>query len=342
VIGEYPSPPFAHLKRLSDDTGMLEHASGAIPSREHGYCVDDVARGLLVVSREPSPSAELVALAERYLAFVRHAQAGDGMFRNRLSYERTWLDAPDTGDWWGRAIWGLGTAAARGPSAAIRQGAWTGFERAIHCRSRWPRAMAFAGLGAAEVLSVTPDHPGARRLLADAVVTIGGPGRDPAWPWPEPRLAYANAALAEVHLAAGQYLDDPRASRNGLLMLGWLLEQETYDGHLSPTPVGGRAVDGPRPGFDQQPIEAAALADACARAAAITHDPQWTDGLRQSIDWFLGANDAKVELVDWDSGGCGDGLRADGRSDNQGAESTLAMVASLQHGRGLTMVHSGH
>jgi hypothetical protein len=330
-MSRFPAPSYDHLIRLSDDTGLLEHARGAVPLRQHGYCVDDVARGLVVVCREPAPTPELARLADQYLAFLLHAQAEDGTFHNRLSYRRGWLDPSDTGDWWGRAIWGLGTAVARVPDGHLREPAFAAFERAVHNRSRWSRAMAFAGLGAAEVLSVLPDHKGARRLLADAVTTIGWPMPAPEWPWPEARLTYANAALAEVHLAAGQYLDDQRLVDSGGLLLGWLLEQETTNGHLSTTPVGGWTLGDPRPGFAQQPIEAAAIADACARAYAITGDAVWSDGLASAIGWFLGENDAKTELADWRTGGGRDGLNDDGCSENQGAESTLALISTLQH-----------
>jgi hypothetical protein len=176
-----------------------------------------------------------------------------------------------------------------------------------------------------------PDHKGARRLLADAVTTIGWPTPASVWPWPEARLTYANAVLAEVHLAAGKYLDARRLVDSGLLLLGWLMEQETQDGHLSTAPVGGWTIGDPRPGFDQQPIEAAAIADACARAHAITGDAVWVDGLELAIGWFLGENDAKVELADWRTGGGSDGLHQSGCSDNQGAESTLALISTLQH-----------
>lgn len=331
----YPQPSFAHLLRLTDDTGLFEHARGATPLRRHGYCVDDVARGLLVVCREPEPPAELERLAELYLAFVLDAQAENGMFHNRLSYARRWIDEPDTGDWWGRAIWGLGTALARPGRPHLRESARAAFEQGVHHRSRWPRAMAFAGLGAAEVLSVQPEHAGARRLLADAVITVGEPAATRGWVWPEPRLTYANAVLAEVHLAAGEYLDDAGATDRGLRLLGWLLETETRDGHLSPVAVGGWAEGEPRPAFHQQPIEAAAIADACARAVGLDGDVRWVDGLHRAIGWFLGANDSTVELADWSTGGGRDGLRSSGCSANQGAESTLALISTLQHGRGL-------
>jgi hypothetical protein len=335
----YPQPSFAHLVRLSDDTGLLEHATGTIPMRQHGYCVDDVARGLIAICREPDPSAALRQLTDRYLAFLIHAQAENGAFHNRLSYQRVWLDRPETGDWWGRAIWGLGTAVARAAAPALRDAAFVAFERAAHQRSRWSRSMAYAGLGAAEVLTVLPGHPGACRILADAVTTVGGPGPSAGWRWPEPRLTYANAALAEVQLAAGEHLEDPRATVAGLDMLGWLLDQETLDGHLSPVPVGGWGPGEVRPGFDQQPIEAAALADACARALRLTGDEGWAEGLRRSIGWFLGENDSKVELADWRTGGGSDGLHESGCSDNQGAESTLALITALQHGGHLKRDH---
>jgi hypothetical protein len=331
----YPEPSFTHLMRLSDDTGLLEHAQGASPRREYGYCVDDVARGLVVICREPEPSSDLIRLAERYLAFVLHAQTPDGMFHNRLGYDRQWQDQPGTGDWWGRAMWGLGTVVADGPGDWMRHDALAGFERGSGCRPRWARAMAFAALGAAEVLSVRPEHVGARRLLADAETAVGRPASDRNWPWPQPRLEYANAVLAETLMAAGEHLGHDTATADGLDLLGWLLDVETRDGHLSTTPVGGWRAPEPRPAFDQQPIEAAALADACARALAVSGEPRWEAGLRRAVGWFLGANDTNVEMLDRSTGGGYDGLGRVGPNTNQGAESTLALLSALQHGRHL-------
>ncbi|WP_426513703.1 glycosyltransferase [Dactylosporangium sp. McL0621] len=321
-----PRPSFRHLQRLSDDTGLFEHAEFSTPRISHGYCVDDVARGLLVICREPEAPVDLLQLAGRYLAFLIDAQSPDGAFRNRLGPDRRWQDKPADGDWWGRALWGLGTAAARSPLRAMRETALTSFELGAHRRTRWPRAMAFAALGAAEVLAVHPDHSAARWLLHDAVVTIGPVPMDPAWSWPEPRLTYANAALAETLIAASG-----GAMTDGLRMLGWLLDRETAGGHLSCTPVGGRGPQDVAPGFDQQPIEAAAIADACARAMTVSADPRWEAGLRLAVGWFLGANDGAQPMFDAATGGGHDGLTATGRNENQGAESTLALLTTLQH-----------
>lgn len=334
-LADAPAPSWAHIARLSDDVGLLEHARNATPRREHGYCVDDVSRGLLVACREPQPTALVTGLAERYLAFLTHAQGPDGAFRNRLSYDRRWLDEPSTGDWWGRALWGLGTAAGRSTVPWIRREAREAFAIGVRQRSPWPRAMAFAGLGAAEVLRADPRDRDAAALLADAATAAGSPGRDPEWEWPEPELTYANPALAEVVIAAGDLLGDETLLDDGLRMLAWLCRAQENQGHLSTVPVGGWRPDVPKHRHDQQPIEAAATADACATAAGVTGDDRWDAPLFQAIAWFLGDNDTGTVMHDPQTGGGYDGLTPDGPNLNQGAESTLALVATLQHARRL-------
>jgi hypothetical protein len=326
---------FAHLLRMSDDTGLLEHARGAVPRRRCGYCVDDVARGLVVVSREEDPAPEVARLAGCYLAFVSHALAPDGRCHNRFSYDRRWEDEAGTGDWWGRALWGLGTAAAGHRDAWVRRDALECFDLGARCRSVSPRAMAFATLGAAEVLRVHPSHAGARALVLDAVETIGRPAIRGTWPWPAPRLTYANAVLPEALIAAGVATADDALLAAGLDLLGWLLDIETRDDHLSLTPVGGWAPGEARPGFDQQPIEAAAIAEACGRAFGVTRDARWSAGIDRAVGWFFGNNDGMVPMYDPDTGGGFDGLTATGRNANQGAESTLALVSTLQQSRKL-------
>ena len=330
---------YVHLDRLSDDTALFEHARYATPRREHGYCLDDVARGLVVLCRDESESGPDSAtrdrLIERYLAFVTHAQSPGGRTHNRMAFDRRWRDEPGLGDWWGRGLWGLGTAAARSVQPSIRENARHAFETGASRRSPHLRSMAFAGLGAAEILAVNPAHHAAHDLLADAakMITRVEPGAD--WPWPEPRLGYANAVLPEVLIAAGTHLDDGDAREYGLELLEWLLDVETdpVSGCLSPTGSHGWAADEPRPCFDQQPIEAAALADACARAYAATGDERWVShGVERAVGWFLGENDAGTPLYDRHTGGAYDGLLEHGHSANQGAESTLALISALQQG----------
>ncbi|CAO5259539.1 glycosyltransferase [Frankia sp. AgKG'84/4] len=327
---------FDHLIRLTDDIGLFEHALGSVPRREHGYCVDDVARGLVVLAREPAPGIDLVRLLERYLDFVLAAQAPDGAVRNRRDVDGRWLDDPGLDDCWGRALWGLGTAAASAPTRRLRAAARTGFLRSAGRRAPSPRAMTFAALGAGEMLLAHPDDRPAHALLAAAVDVIGPLGTNPAWPWPEPTLRYANGSVPEALILAGMCLPDKAVLADGLRLLAWLLRVETRGGNLSPTPVGGRRPAGdPRPGFDQQPIEAAAIADACARAHAATGRRRWLTGLDRAHTWFLGDNDSATPLLNPDTGGCYDGLEAGGRNLNQGAESALALLSTAQHARRL-------
>lgn len=332
---DHATVSFDHLVRLTDDTGLLEHALGAIPRRQCGYCVDDVARGLVVVSREADPAPQVARAGERYLAFLSHALIPDGRCHNRLGFDRHWEDEATDGDWWGRALWGLGTAAASHRDEWVRRDALVCFEIGSRGRSIWPRAMAFAALGAAEVLGAHPSHASAHNLVVDAIDVIGRPGDEPSWPWPERRLTYANAALPEALIAAGSATGDEALLAGGLDLLGWLLATETCGDHLSLTPVGGWAPGEARPAFDQQPIEAATMADACARALSVTADQRWAAGIDLAVGWFLGQNDSGVPMYDAGTGGGFDGLHPNGRNANQGAESTLALISTLQQSRRL-------
>ena len=333
-----PEPKFDHLLRLTDGRGTFEHACFAEPRPEHGYCTDDMARVLVVATREPKSSGDVNRLAGVAVRFLNDAQSYAGPCRNRMNRGRRWEDEPALKDWWGRCIWGLGTAAAHSDVALVRRLAVIQFERAAKVRSPWPRAMAFAALGAAELLSVEPDHRAARALLTDYADTVAKPNGDAAWPWPEPRLTYANAAIPEAMIATGVALDDWTLRQQGLDLLGWLLECETGEDHLSPTPAAGRGPGDVRPAFDQQPIEVSTLADACARAATIDPASIWPDGVRAAAGWFMGNNDAQQVMWDPETGGGFDGLHADGVNRNQGAESSLAVLSTLQHARYLSTV----
>jgi hypothetical protein len=331
---------FRHVSLLTDDRGILEHAKGVIPRYQHGYCTDDNARLLLVASRATNGSTPVRVLANIGLQFVLDAMQPDGTVRNRLSFERCWIDDPCLNDCWGRSLWALGTAFARSTDHGVRSQALEAFERSCAHRSDYARSMAFAALGAAEVLEVNPDHVGAAHLLAAAaerIVSTTLTSSTPAWSWPEPRLTYSNAVLPETLLAAGAALNEPSWTHWGLVHLAWLVDMESHNGHLSVTPATGRGPGDPKPAFDQQPIEVAALADAAARAFRITNEARWRNTVQLAIEWFNGANDAGLPMMNRETGGGYDGLHEHGVNENQGAESTLALIATLQH---LPLVHS--
>ena len=322
---------FRHLALLTDERGILEHAKGTRPRYQHGYCTDDNARLIVVSCRANAGMSSAKVLATVGLNFVLDAMAVDGAFRNRMSFERCWIDEPCTNDCWGRALWGLGTAISLSTDHALRSIAGTAFDKSASLRSIHPRSMAFAALGAAEVLRVDHRHERARKLLSDAATMIDRPATSSDWPWPEPRLTYANAIFPEVLIAAGAILNVKHWEQRGLELLQWLLETETNGEHLSVTPTSGRGPGDAKPAFDQQPIEVAALADACARAHQVTGATEWLNGVAMCISWFQGNNDSHTSMIDHASGGGYDGLEHDGVNTNEGAESTIAMIMTLQH-----------
>lgn len=325
---------YRHLAALSDGRGIFEHALFAAPRRAHGYCLDDVARALVVVVREPHPSPVLRQLTEIYLRFIEEAIGPDGRAHNRMDASGRFTDELALGDWWGRALGGLGFAVANAESPALRVRAIRAFLRGAGQRAPDVRTTAFAVLGGADVLKVRPSSTAARRLIEDGLAVLPTESVD-GWNWPESRLRYANATLAEALLAAGDALGDAGLVDRALGFLDFLVTSESRGGHLSVTGPAGRQAGEVGPFFDQQPIEVAAIADACARAYGLTRDPQWFEGVRRAWAWFEGDNDGGTVMIDGVTGAGFDGLEAAGRNENRGAESTLAALSTAQHAREL-------
>lgn len=322
-----PMPDLRHLVRMTDDTGLFEHACGAVPRPAHGYCSDDAGRALALTCGWEDPTAD--RLSEIYLAFLRHLHLGGGRFALRMGHDRRLIDRDISDDACGRAIFGLGVAAASTAPRHITDGARELFCKTTAFRSRWPHAMSYAALGAAAALADDPDQPHAAALLRAAATMIAQVTGHRHWP--ETRLRYANALLPECLLAAGAILNDTRFERTGLRLLDWLVAEETApEGHFSFTPTHGWTGGEPGPAFDQQPIEAGAMADAAARAFTVTGQPDWADVTIRAAEWFIGRNDLGVAMFDDRTGGCLDGLQVDGPNVNQGAESTLAFLTALR------------
>lgn len=326
---------YLHLTRMTTEVGLFEHALLDDPRLDHGYCVDDVARALALVVRDPRPTSDANRLAETYLAFLEAAVRPDGTSHNRRDVSGAWIDEPGIGDWWGRALGALGATVARSGVADHRRRAGIVFGRAAVRRSPDVRSSAFAALGAAAVLRRRRATPAALGLLLASVAVIPtAPTAD--WDWPEDRLRYANATLCEALITGGDVLGRSDLSRRGIELLRFLLDIESDPrGWLSPTGSEGRAPGQSGPLWDQQAIEVAALADASAAAHALTGDVAWLEAVRDCWAWFLGANDRGAAMYDAATGAGYDGLGRDGRNANRGAESTLAALSTLQNARRL-------
>ncbi len=335
-----PALVLDHLWRLTDATGLLQHATFDIPARSEGYCTDDNARALtLMVHLEElglaTPATHAATLT--YAAFLGHAHdAESGCFRNFLGYDRQWLETCGSDDCLGRAIMAFGTCIGRTRHAGLRRFAARFFEPAVRAviGTSSPRAWALAIVGLHEYLRRFDGDRHARaasRTLTDRLLGLHDRVATASWPWFEDILAYENARLCQALITSGHDGRHPRALEVGLATLEWLGERQRSDtGRFSP--VGSRGFarqGGDTATFDQQPIEAQAMVAACQEAFRAAGDPIWADRAWTTFDWFQGHNLLGTSLCDPRTGGCRDGLLEDRTNDNQGAESTLAYLGAI-------------
>ncbi len=336
-----PEIKLDHLYRMTDDTGILQHSRYTIPDRNHGYCVDDNARALIVTGMlqdlRPNDTG-LGRLNAIYLGFLSHAfDPNSGRFRNFMSYDRRWLEEYGSEDSHGRALWGLGVASAPERNRGDAIVASELFHRALHSAERLtaPRAIAFSILGIHAYLRHHEDDEATRKVLRTLAVDLSRRFEErtsDGWPWCEDIVTYDNARLPQALLLAGRTLPDPRMVSVGLRSLKWLKEVQTdrAHGHFSPIGNDGWLTrDGGRALFAQQPLEAAAMVAACIEAYNCTHENEWIDFLYRSFNWYQGDNDLGLPLYDSVTGGCRDGLEARGVNENEGAESTLSWLMAL-------------
>lgn len=336
-----PAIKLDHLLRLTDDTGLLEHALFSIPNLAEGYSTDDNARGLIVTvlleQLGTNETPDTTHLASKYLSFLKLAfHAETGRFRNCLNYQRDWLDE-GSDDCHGHAVWALGTVLGRSRDAGLRGAAGHLFELSLPTLPALtsPRAWAFALLGVQEYLEGFPGDRDALRISGELVQRLlhrYADARTPNWNWFEDSVAYANARLPQALLLASSGPAGGLAAAAGLEALDWLanIQHPAPQGHF--VPIGSEGFypkDGQRARFDQQPIEAGAMVSACLQALRVTGDPRWRTEAWSAFNWFLGQNDLQLPLYDTSTGGCRDGLHPDRANQNQGAESTLSFLMAL-------------
>lgn len=329
------------IEAMTDSCGLIQHSVFSVPDRRHGYCVDDNARGLILMVRlgQGGAAAKTIdRLSTIYAAFVQHAWNPDARrFRNFMAYDRSWLEEAGSDDSFGRTFWALGETAARSARDDLRIWANALTMQVMPELPSFtaPRTLAFLSLGLVCLLDA---HPGDRSLrdllqtLADRLVSQLHCERKPAWCWFESGLSYDNARLAEALLRSGVALGDEHLVRSGLDALEWLCEVQT-----APTgvfrPVGSESFDRgayrlPQQ-FDQQPLEATAAIEACEAAFRASGQSVWLDRARAAYDWFLGENDLGALMVQAKDGGCYDGLTRNGPNLNRGAESLLAFQLAI-------------
>ena len=337
---ELPELKLSHLSRMTDSTGIFQHAIFSVPNFSEGYCTDDNARAfiLAVLLSELGEDPERVrTLATTYAAFLHHAfDLKTKRFHNHLSFDRHWLDERGSEDCQARALWALGVGVGRSPYGSFQMMAGQLFALALPGLTEFtsPRAWAFGLIGIHEYL---------RRLRGDSLVTqtretltsrlmeLFERTAQPDWRWFEEELAYDNAKFAHALIVSGRATGQQAVLERGLEALRWLMElQISEQGHFRSIGTNGfYRRGGTRANFDQQPIEAQATVSACLEAYRATSDSWWYEQAERVFDWFIGWNDLGLELYSANTGGCRDGLHVDRVNRNQGAESTLAFLLSL-------------
>ncbi|MGB8591989.1 MAG: glycosyltransferase family 4 protein, partial [Candidatus Acidiferrales bacterium] len=342
ALDRLPVIKLDHLHRMTDQTGIVEHAVFTVPNYPEGYSTDDNARALIVAilleelgSSTPTGALDL---ASRYLAFLWLAfDPSTKRFRNCLTYDHQWQDPEGTEDSHGRALWGLGTVLGRSKDAGLRGAAGRLFELAVPAAVdfRSPRASAFALLGLHEYLESFPGDRAAVNAadtLADRLLDSYRANRSDDWKWFENVLAYSNARLPQALIRAGTRSANDAMVSAGLEALDWLVTVQRCDVRRHFLPIGSHGFyskETEKARFDQQPIEACAAVSACLQAYRATGKVRWRTEAWTAFNWFLGDNDLQIALYDPTTGGCRDGLHPDRANENQGAESTLSFLMAL-------------
>jgi hypothetical protein len=337
---QWPELKLDHLIRMTDSTGIFQHATFSVPNFAEGYCTDDNARAfiLTVLLEELGEDLPKVRnLATTYLAFLNSAfNRASRRFRNFMSFDRKWMEECGSEDSNGRTLWALGIGVGRSRRPSFQALAGQLFNRALPVAMEFksPRPWALSLLGIHEYLRrFTGDRLAqqTREALTARLMEGFSKGSEGEWPWCEETVTYDNAKLAQALIISGGATEQPEVVETGLKALGWLAELQTSeDGRFRPIGCHGFYRRGEaRAGFDQQPIEANAMVSACLEAYRVTTDPYWHAQASRAFDWFLGWNDLGLELYSPSSGGCYDALHVDRVNQNQGAESTLAFLLSL-------------
>lgn len=328
------APDFSAVARMSDATGMFQHAIYSVPDRRHGYCIDDNARALMLATRIPELDAtDRDKWMTIYESFIQYAwNADERRFRNFMNFDRTWCEDIGSEDSNGRTLWALGVVARDAGSPKHRDWARMMFDSTASMAMELgsPRARGFAMLGAAAMLDAHPGHGLATSIIAtfgDELVTLLDEVRRPEWEWFEIVLAYDNARLPEALIRSGRAVGRHDLVQTGVRTLEWIVGKQTSpEGRFRAvgTESFGRPYADPLP-FDQQPLEAQATIDACMAAFEATGAQRWADEAMLAYRWYLGHNDLDLPLATAHDGGCYDGLMPTGLNRNQGAESILAL-----------------
>lgn len=340
ILTPLPEMRLDHLRRMTDDTGLLQDAIYATPRRSHGYTTDENARALSLVIHHRAffQDDSVLPLAETYLSFLCHAfEEEPARFHNQMGFDRRWLDRLGSEDCQGRALAALAEFLLLAPNDASAAIAQDLFARALPPLKTFtsPRAWAWVVEACDTYLKRFGGAKDVREIREEMAFRLLGAfeaNASPDWPWCEDELTYDNARLCQALIVAGVVTDHGEKIRYGLASLEWLLKIQTCPetGRLSLIgSLGWMRRGEEKAQFDQRPSDAAGLLAACHVAYNATKDKKWLTEMRKCFNWFMGSNDLNVPLYDFQTHGCRDGLQANGANHNQGAEALTAYLSAL-------------
>ena len=333
---EIPEPSLEHLKKLTDDTGLYQHARFTAPNRNFGYCTDDNARAVIAMIKyyDHYLEPDALKLFEIYLSFIMHSQNDDGSVKNFMNFDRTWMKNEPLNDALGRLLWAFGTVMAKPPSPSYLSIIKDCFDRSVkYVQKQHPRGMAYSILGMSDYLKQFPGASDIKRQLviaADKLVELYKRNSCPVWQWFEDTLTYDNAVLPHALFVTALIFEDEKYTEVAVKTCEFLLDN-TFDGnHFSFVGCNGwYGRSGIKAQFDQQPIEAAATVMMLRAAHDVTQNTRFLALQRKAFDWFLGENDLHIPVYNFRTKGCHDALMRGGVNTNQGAESALSFLLSL-------------
>ncbi|NPA36265.1 MAG: glycosyltransferase [Chlorobi bacterium] len=332
-ISVMPEFNFKHLRKLTDDTGILQHTKYDVPNLKEGYCIDDNSRALIMVlmARKFIKEADLSHYVTKYLSFIHYLQKDDGSFHNMLKYNYGYIPEKDSEDAFGRTIWALGTLVWEAQSDGHRQLAIEMTEKALPVVDTL-KSLRGKGNTLIGLCRYAGNDDKRMKAVKDKIVKLADDLVDAfknndsgSWRWFEDILTYDNGILPLALLNAFNVTGERRYIDVAVKSMNFLEKQTLINGIF--IPVGNKEwykKGGKRYDYDQQPVEVMSMVLAYLQLFRITGDDSYLGSLFRTYLWFLGNNTNHVSLYDHKTGACYDALTPKGVNENQGAESLIA------------------
>ncbi|MEZ0535687.1 glycosyltransferase [Caldicellulosiruptoraceae bacterium PP1] len=334
---DLPNLNFEHLFRMTDSTGILQHAKFSIPDYNHGYTTDDNARALIIViyQYENTHERKFLELIYRYASFINYAKTKNGFFKNFMNYSKVFIDENGTEDCFSRTLIALSYLYISSiEDKGIKEWAYITLKHALRnvLTLKHPISIAYAIVALSNIHDEKEFSKEAKiylEALSEKLIIFYEKHCNKKWKWFSDKMTYANAILPYSLLRSFAVTEKERYNKVAIEALDFLTDVLFKDKILRLIGNRGWYQKGKeRSFFDEQPIDACDCVIAYSEAYRITDKAKYKEKAIQSFKWFLGENIVKEPLYNSNSGGCKDGIEIDGLNMNEGAESLISFLIS--------------